>query len=341
MPPSTVWWLQPLASATPYLFLVVLGSLLVFLVALRGLRSHVAYLAVAVIVLTALRFGPHLVTVGAQQFASRTPTPENQKLLDITSFNARNERAVWFFAWHRNVVGDLALAPENAPFVRSAYWRRPDFACLQEASNEVEVVWPQIAYDEEARLAVLPVSRYSLTEQRASLGAFAFDVSDSRRGNDDFFVRGVFQWHGRRIAIYSVQLRSFARKPWELLSASSSRSGSWVTTWTSLRNDYLWRENEARELRQRFADEELPFIVCGDLNSTPYNWSYRHVSQGLRSATSTLGIGRAATYPASFPLVAVDHILASDDWLPVSARVFDSGLSDHRVVEARLVFRAR
>jgi endonuclease/exonuclease/phosphatase (EEP) superfamily protein YafD len=95
----------------------------------------------------------------------------------------------------------------------------------------------------------------------------------------------------------------------------------------------------AREWAER---QEGPFVVAGDLNSTPWSWAFRRLlGAGLRD--SATGFGIQATYPADRnPLVRIpiDHILHSRD-LGVRSRQLGAALgSDHFPVLADLELRS-
>jgi endonuclease/exonuclease/phosphatase family metal-dependent hydrolase len=111
----------------------------------------------------------------------------------------------------------------------------------------------------------------------------------------------------------------------------------WKEALRAYRNDFRVRAEQARVLKQHLKAEPHPFIVCGDFNSTPYTWVYAHVTRGLQDAFSQKGRGWSATYPARFPLVRIDYILASKEWGVRGAHVDRTVSSDHLPVVAELV----
>ena len=78
-------------------------------------------------------------------------------------------------------------------------------------------------------------------------------------------------------------------------------------------------------------------LVAGDFNSTPHQWAYRHIAQGLRAG------GGGATFPAWRPLVQIDHVLAGPAWCIEATTVLRPRagrlISDHRPVVAQLRWR--
>ncbi len=131
-------------------------------------------------------------------------------------------------------------------------------------------------------------------------------------------------WEGRPFALYVVHFRSFQRE-----------ETSWTGRLRDLREDFLARGREAEFLRAALDVEELPFLVLGDFNATPDQWSYAHVARDLHDALAERA-GWAPTFPDRRPLVQIDAVLASPHWTVEAARVLPGGLSDHRGVVADL-----
>lgn len=153
------------------------------------------------------------------------------------------------------------------------------------------------------------------------------------------YGRALVTWQGRRVAVFNVHLRSFgAERPWR---AGQPRDlAAWARALHSFAASILERAAEAERFRAALDAERLPFIVTGDLNSTPHQWAYAHVARGLRDALARHGelFGRS-TYPSSVPLVRIDAVLASPAWSVDDAWVGPDGLSDHRPVFADLRLR--
>ncbi|WP_157216024.1 endonuclease/exonuclease/phosphatase family protein [Flavisphingomonas formosensis] len=88
-----------------------------------------------------------------------------------------------------------------------------------------------------------------------------------------------------------------------------------------------------------------PRIVAGDFNATPWNDSYRTLSERLTDAFRVAGSGPGFTFPTrarrigfAFPYLRIDHIFVDAMLQPVAAWTGDASPgADHRPVIADLV----
>jgi endonuclease/exonuclease/phosphatase family metal-dependent hydrolase len=159
------------------------------------------------------------------------------------------------------------------------------------------------------------------------------------------YTRTQFTWRGRSAVLYNVHLHTVGPvRPWETMTEGGLSLSQWRTFLRTYRKGALRRAQQARLIRRRIARESDPVIVVGDFNSTPHQWAYRHIAQGLQSAATQRIPGWAATFPAQYPLVRIDHVLASSDWQIVTAQIPAPAqfgmVSDHRPVLARLRWKA-
>ena len=140
------------------------------------------------------------------------------------------------------------------------------------------------------------------------------------------YTRAVLRVGEIEVAVYNVHFRSFGR--W--------RESPQLRSLRGLREDIVQRAVEAERLRAILDAEPLPYIVAGDLNSTPDQWAYQRVAEGSRDALANEGGALPRTYPSHFPLVQIDVVFASPEFDVVGASVGPPGLSDHRPVGATL-----
>lgn len=183
-------------------------------------------------------------------------------------------------------------------------------------------------------LPVLQLSDRQDVETREELGSMEGKVFGCENIGD-FGVRSRIQWQDRWIAVYNVHFQSFSAKGLPQGESLSERLMDWVR---QIRSDFIVRARQAEVLRSMMDREEIPFIVCGDFNSTPDNWVYWHVARRLIRAPRIRTLGWRGTYPASLPVVPIDHVLASRHWWIAASSVGPGVISDHRPLAVRLVF---
>ncbi|WP_157446867.1 endonuclease/exonuclease/phosphatase family protein [Cytophaga aurantiaca] len=73
-------------------------------------------------------------------------------------------------------------------------------------------------------------------------------------------------------------------------------------------------------------------ILIGDLNTTPYEPLYRNLRNTWVDVFNEVGEGNSSTFPntsKATPFLRLDYILIKGAATPVSAKVLNSGSSDH------------
>jgi endonuclease/exonuclease/phosphatase family metal-dependent hydrolase len=112
--------------------------------------------------------------------------------------------------------------------------------------------------------------------------------------------RSVVVWEGQAVAVYNVHLRSFGPiRPWR----QGQRMGlfspaTWRGALAAYRRDFIARAEDAEQLRRLLDAEPLPYLLVGDLNSTPHHWVYGHLARaGLRDVHRVAGRGWGGDVP--------------------------------------------
>lgn len=151
------------------------------------------------------------------------------------------------------------------------------------------------------------------------------------------------------LAVYSVHLptprgqlnrflsgRAFADM---LESEDGPRRPFSYTEWTRVRLKL------ANDLAGTFAEEKLPFIVCGDFNTPDHGIIYHTVARNLADAHVRAGSGWGFTFPGythnplSFrrPWLRIDYAFAGRGWAPIWCSPEPGRRSQHCAVLARFV----
>lgn len=341
LPPAQFWWtnlfavpLVPLAMLVALLGLGVLGQGL-----LRGAWGRML-LGGLLVGLVGARFGP-----GAWPNAGSTgASAQGDDTLQLMSFNVPT-------TFGRREASARALAhlvertdPDLVAFQESWMSTKADPWPGREAHP-----WPPRLF--LGRIGYTPPRAYppNTTICQPVLGRIPLDSIGlrplpPRKNRCSHHTRTQFRWRGETVVLYNIHLHTIGRvRPWR-------EAGGWdsLAQWGAFVRDYrrgmLHRAQQARLIRQRIAREAHPVIVVGDFNSTPHQWAYRHLAEGLQRVPARGAWGWSGTFPARHPIVQIDHILVGPAWEVAAARIptlpRTPPISDHRPVVARLRWAA-
>jgi vancomycin resistance protein VanJ len=275
-------------------------------------RSRGAILAlVAVMALFAACSGPRIVVAG-------TPAVPGPKLR-IFSLN----------------VGASRHAERPDAVVRAVLSTNPDVVCLVEAPRRVQTVvdeqlghsYPFLATSEE----IMVLSRLPIGDpERGFLSTGAHDSLQVTLGLDNLLV-DVTVVHLLRADEYP----GFGGDARPVLGAVRRFST----------DD---RDRAVDGLLTRFRASRWASILAGDFNMTPTSGAYGALSRELKDAFAEVGQGFGHTYPSSLhpfgvgvtlPVIRIDYVWHSDDFVAADASVGPDSGSDHLPVVTDLVLR--
>jgi len=338
--PLHFWWTDLFAVFLPPLSWIIGGIGLVLCVQgmYRGKWGRVV-LAGGLLVLLVLRFAPRLAAWG--------PVSPSTGTLEVMSLNVPAS-----FNQHTANTALTELVGEEGPDLLA--FQESRIKTSQEASRPtVARVSASLRPLLDASMGYAPprVLPSDAEIQQPVLGGIPLDSMslhplppDGAKNARSRYTRTQFTWQGRPAVLYNVHLHSVGQvRPWETMSEGKFSYTRWTAFLRAYRKGALRRAQQARLIRRRIERERHPVIVAGDFNSTPHQWAYRHIAQGLQSAGSRGVRGWTATFPAQQPLVRIDHVLAGPAWGVVTARVpapkEAAAMSDHRPVLAQLRWR--
>ena len=113
------------------------------------------------------------------------------------------------------------------------------------------------------------------------------------------------------------------------------------SAWTNHRLNRISRQKELalvqQILEQTTAFPETPAIIGGDFNAPASDVVHRQLSRDFEDAFASAGTGWGDTYQRRFPILRIDHIYASRQFIPVRCRAVSVKSSDHRMVVADFV----
>jgi len=337
--PARFWWADLFAVGLPFLSVgaAVLGAGLCGWGGYRRAGGRVV-VGAGLLVLLLARFGPRLAAWG--------PAPADADALRLMTFN---------------VPPSLPEGTASAaPLVDLVQRARPDVTAFQEvrlatgrdrAADLRRVSVPlrplldsSIGYAPPSRMPVETAVQQPVLSQGVldsmSVHPLPPNGASSARAR---YTRTTFSWDGRTAVLYNVHLHSVGEvRPWTVLADDWTSLDRWRTFLHTYRQAALRRAQQARLIRRRIQEETHPVLVVGDFNSTPHQWAYRHLAQGLQSAVQRRVRAWGRTFPARRPLVQIDHVLAGPAWEITAAHIPADGagaVSDHRPVVAHLRWR--
>jgi len=337
--PARFWWTDLIAVGLPFLSVGV-AALGLGLCGWGGYRRQWGRLTVGagLLALLLVRFGPRVAAWG--------PAPTAPDALRLMTFN---------------VPPSLPEGtPSAAPLVDLVQRARPDVLAFQEVriatardrAADLRRVSVPLRPLLDSAVGYAPPSRMPV-ETAVQQPVLSRGVLDSMsvhplppNGDSNSrarYTRTSFSWQGQTAVLYNVHLHSVGEvRPWTVLSKGWTSLDPWRAFLRTYRRAALRRAQQARLIRRRIQEESRPVLVVGDFNSTPHQWAYRHLAQGLQSAVNRRVRGWGTTFPARRPLVQIDHVLAGPAWQITAAHIPADGaaaVSDHRPVVARLRWR--
>lgn len=328
--PQHGWWMQFVALVLPYLAFAVVG--LGVALVLAG-RWGNAGLYLPLFLLVALRFFPDI-----EREAS--PGEDPGLVLRVMTYNAKSgtiSGAGGAFDALVTREGPDVLALQE---VLIRYTDTPGVVIVPSGLGRVLAGATYSSQQLEGYRLGRPASKPIFV--RSGLSIVSHDElalgPSTTPHKEQSLVRAEIEWAGQRIAVYNLHLLSFSDdRPWR--SAERMRPRTWLNAFRAYRGDFLARAAEAERIANVLASESLPFIVCGDFNSTRHQWSYWRIASGLRDVLTATAQRSRGTFPARHPIIGIDHVLASDAWTPARSWVPRVVLSDHLPVVAELRLR--
>ncbi len=189
----------------------------------------------------------------------------------------------------------------------------PDLIFLFESSRQVEDLLRSADLGYEVTSGIDPDNAFGVSI--LSKGPVQFEALPSSRDGGDA-VRLQAQIGDQTIVIYAIHPPS---------PSNPVRSES--------------RDKLLERIGRAAAEEELPVVVVGDFNATPWSAGFRKLVEPARLLNSQEGFGYGATWHANLPPfmgVPLDHLVHSDELTTVDREVGPSAGPDHRPIRVVL-----
>ncbi len=106
-----------------------------------------------------------------------------------------------------------------------------------------------------------------------------------------------------------------------------------------LRDAGIKRAHQVDKIIKHIKKSPHPVVLCGDLNDTPFSYTYNQLSTLLQDGFHEKGRGLGSTYAGIIPALRIDYILTSPDFKTLSYETGAETFSDHYPVEARVTLK--
>lgn len=161
----------------------------------------------------------------------------------------------------------------------------------------------------------------------------------------DGAILSTIRFQNQQINVISCHLHTTSFNQQRNIINQSLKGGIFAKIYTATHLKTVFHKNFVlRDQQARIVNEIIhqqaghPFIVCGDLNSTPCSYAYNKVKSSLHEAFNINGRGYGNTYKYLHNLFKIDHIFLTPHHFEIAdCRVIrDYNYSDHYPMIATL-----
>ncbi|MDB4303735.1 endonuclease/exonuclease/phosphatase family protein [Desulfosarcina sp.] len=151
--------------------------------------------------------------------------------------------------------------------------------------------------------------------------------------------------HGDTVRLYNLHLASIhlQRDDYDFMSdiASNKENENFKTKSRNILNKlqtaFIKRGRQADIVSEHISQSKYPVIICGDLNDTPFSYTYEEISGNLTDAFIKSGSGLGETYAGDdFPSLRIDYIFHDKQFTSSEFSRHKVFLSDHFPVSSVL-----
>ena len=325
--PTHFWIPQVFGTFLPLLAVMLIPGLA--LAAIKKRKLTLVYLAL--ILLSVVRFwGGAKQDIGGELLTS-------DKALTLVTYNARQ------FVGHDRPgkAAELQRLLEKNAYTLASF-QEMGFRWIENDANVYDNMLTEVGQAVGMR-AYLDEEGFSVTNRQQILGRpellhlEQINIASEQHRREQYLLRLHFEWLGKEAVLYNLHLQTFGyQKPWEDPDFSLFDITFLRRYVAQFRRAYQLRALEAQKIKDLISEETLPVIVTGDFNSTIHNWSYHTIAAGMKDAYLASGQRWGATFPRSFPVFRIDHVLVSRDLRVNRVRIPPFDASDHLPLEVQL-----
>jgi len=204
----------------------------------------------------------------------------------------------------------------------------PDVICIQEYYKKSNLNFSSYPYqylhfrNEKVNLGHAILSKYPLI----NTGAFDFKNSNNNALYADI-IKG-----DDTLRIYNMHLQSLGIKP----SVTYLQDGDKDRIRKKMTETFKQQQSQVEEIMAHKESVKHPVIVSGDLNNTPFSYSYNKLQKGMKDAFLERGSGLGTTFKFDGYPMRIDYIMTSTNLDVVTFKTIDESFSDHFPLSATI-----
>jgi len=251
------------------------------------------------------------------EFSSEGNTENYENHLKVLSYNVR-----LFNAYEKDP------SKENVSEIISDIisTEQPDVFCIQEFYKEHSEDFSTYPYQyihfkrRASKLGHAIFSKYPIIKE----GAFDFEDSN----NNALFVDIVKEEDTLRV--YNLHLQSLSITP----SVSSLQEGDTDRLRKRIGTSFSKQQDQVKRVLEHKKATNLPVLLCGDFNNTPFSYTYRKLKKGMNDAFLEKGNGLGRTYSFDSYPMRIDYIFGSKEMEVIRFETIKKSFSDHYPISA-------
>lgn len=158
-----------------------------------------------------------------------------------------------------------------------------------------------------------------------------------KKGSNNQIIRAKIDVDGQNLVLINMHLQSVFIKEQDMDAGKIKEDfvPSFKRIFTKLKVAFQARTKQIDLLLASTLDEDLPVIICGDMNDTPYSNAYVRLRDSFQNGFEEKGLGFGITFNGKIPFLRIDHQFANDKvhFTRFKTRTDITG-SDHFATEA-------
>ncbi len=135
-----------------------------------------------------------------------------------------------------------------------------------------------------------------------------------KKNSNNQIISALIDINGQSVVVVNMHLQSIFIKEDELdpNRIKENFKASFFTIASKMKVAYKARTNQIDQLLAHTLDEELPLIIAGDMNDTPYSNAYLRLRDSYKNGFEEKGSGFGFTYNGPLPFLRIDHQFANE-----------------------------